>query len=157
MKASLSESEKFPFVFGHEVGHFFLHQDLKVNQERYNDFQDSEYDIFTDRYHLVNEKNWIEWQANKFAIGLFLPKEMFLKYMVAFRKARGISRAERIYLDNQPVNIVDYFATVDYLSKVFGISKTAVKYRIEDLKVISDVRGNGRGGIRKVLGGLVFK
>ncbi|SFD23857.1 ImmA/IrrE family metallo-endopeptidase [Algibacter pectinivorans] len=130
-------SEKFPFVLGHELGHFFLHSNLKVNQERYDDFADSEYDFFTDRHNLVNDRNWIEWQANKFSISLFLPKVLFLPHLIAYRKSIGISRPEHIYLDEQTINKQDYYKTVDYLSDYFGISKTAVKFRIEELNLIT--------------------
>lgn len=129
--------EKFPFVLGHELGHFFLHSKLKVNQERYEDFADSEYDFFTDRHNLVNDRNWIEWQANKFAISLFLPKALFLPHLIAYRQSIGISRPEHIYLDEQTINKQDYYKTVDYLSDYFGISKTAVKFRIEELNLIT--------------------
>lgn len=129
--------EKFPFVLGHELGHFFLHSKLKVNQERYEDFADSEYNFFTDRHNLVNDRNWIEWQANKFAISLFLPKVLFLPHLIAFRQSIGISRPKHIYLDEQTINKQDYYKTVDYLSDYFGISKTAVKFRIEELNLIT--------------------
>ncbi|MEN7549051.1 ImmA/IrrE family metallo-endopeptidase [Rapidithrix thailandica] len=134
---SIISTEKFPFVLGHELGHFFLHSELKVNQERYNDFEDSKYDFFTDRHQLVNGKHWIEWQANKFAIALFLPKDLFFPYLVAFRKSIGISRPHYIYLDDQPINKKDYRETVEFLSQHFGISKTAVKFRIENLDLIT--------------------
>ena len=134
---SILPTEKFPFVLGHELGHFFLHSKLKINQERYDDFEDSEYDFFTDKHNLVNDRNWIEWQANKFAIALFLPKVLFLPHLIAYRKSIGISRPEYIYLDEQTINKQDYYKTVDYLSDYFGISKTSVKYRIEELNLIT--------------------
>ena len=134
---SILLSKKFPFVLGHELGHFFLHSKLKVNQERYDDFADSEYDFFTDRHNLVNDRNWIEWQANKFSISLFLPKALFLSRLIEYRYSIGISRPEHIYLDGQTINKQDYYKTVDYLSAYFGISKTAVKFRIEELNLIT--------------------
>ncbi len=134
---SILPTEKFPFVLGHELGHFFLHSKLKINQEKYDDFEDSEYDFFTDKHNLVNDRNWIEWQANKFAIALFLPKVLFLPHLIAYRKSIGISRPEHIYLDEQTINKQDYYKTVDYLSDYFGISKTSVKYRIEELNLIT--------------------
>ena len=134
---SIVGTEKFPFVFGHELGHFFLHSKLKMNQERYNDFEDSHYDFFADRHLLTNDKNWIEWQANKFAVALFLPKLLFLLHLIAYRTSIGISRPYHIYLDEQKINQQDYYKTVDYLSDYFGISKTSVKYRIEELELIT--------------------
>ncbi len=134
---SIVSTEKFPFVIGHELGHFFLHSKLSVNQEKYNDFEDSEYDFFTDRHNLVNDRNWIEWQANKFSIALFLPKVLFLSHLIAYRKSIGISRPEHIYLDKQIINIQDYYKTVEYLSEYFGISKTSIIFRIEELNIIT--------------------
>ncbi|AEM69132.1 protein of unknown function DUF955 [Allomuricauda ruestringensis DSM 13258] len=134
---SIVGTEKFPFVLGHELGHFFLHSKLKINQERYNDFEDSHYDFFADRHLLNNDKNWIEWQANKFAIALFLPKLLFLPHLIAYRTSIGINRPYHIYLDEQKINQQDYYKTVDYLSDYFGISKTSVKFRIEELQLIT--------------------
>lgn len=134
---SIIELESFPFVLGHELGHFFLHSELKINQEQYDDFSDSKYDFFTDRHNLVNDKNWIEWQANKFAISLFLPKGLFFFHLKEYRRSIGISRPEHIYLDDQNINKCDYYKTIDYLSSYFGISKTAVKFRIEELDLIT--------------------
>lgn len=137
---SISETEKFRFVLGHELGHFFLHSKLKVNQEQYNDFQDSEYNFFTDRHDLVNDRNWIEWQANKFAIALFLPKVLFIPHLTAYRSSIGISRPYHIYLDEQRINQKDYYKTIDYLAEYFGISKTSIKYRIEELDLITHIK-----------------
>lgn len=135
--ASIGRSEKFPFVLGHELGHFFLHSELKINQERYNDFEDSHYDFFSDKHILVNDRNWIEWQANKFAIALFLPKVLFIPHLIAFRTSIGISRPYHIHLDSQSINQQDYYKTVEYLSNYFGISKTTVKFRIEEFELIT--------------------
>ena len=135
--ASIGRSEKFPFVLGHELGHFFLHSELKINQERYNDFEDSQYNFFSDKHILVNDRNWIEWQANKFAIALFLPKVLFIRHLIAFRTSIGISRPYHIHLDAQSINQQDYYKTVEYLSTYFGISKTTVKFRIEEFELIT--------------------
>ena len=135
--ASIGRLEKFPFVLGHELGHFFLHSELKINQERYNDFEDSHYDFFSDKHILVNDRNWIEWQANKFAIALFLPKVLFIPHLIAFRTSIGISRPYHIHLDGQSINQQDYYKTVEYLSTYFGISKTTVKFRIEEFELIT--------------------
>jgi len=140
---SIVSTGKFLFVLGHELGHFFLHNDLTVNQERYNDFEDSEYDFFTDRFNLINDKNWIEWQANKFSIALFLPKFELIAQLIAFRQSIGISRPEHIYLDEQFINKQDYYKTLDYLTTYFGISKTSIIFRLEELKLITYIKPKG--------------
>jgi Zn-dependent peptidase ImmA (M78 family) len=134
---SLLPTNQTAFVLGHELGHFFLHKELAVNQEMYNDFEDSEYNFFADKHILRNDKNWIEWQANRFAISLFLPSDVFLSHLYEYRKSIGISRYYYIYLDNQRINQEDYRKTVDHLAYLFGISKTVVRYRIDELKIIT--------------------
>ena len=86
---------------------------------------------------MVNDRNWIEWQANKFSIALFLPKILFIRHLISFRRNMGISRPTHIYLDSQSINQQDYYTTLEYLSKYFGISKTTVKFRIEEFELIT--------------------
>lgn len=134
---SLVNKEQFPFILGHEIGHFFLHKNLKIDQELYNDFADSEYNYFLDKHILQNDRNWIEWQANKFSISLFVPKDLFYGHLILFRKNKGISKPHLIYLDEQTINIRDYNDTINFLSKKFGISKTVIKYRIDELGILT--------------------
>lgn len=149
---SVVSSSRLGFVLGHELGHYFLHRDLKLNQEKYNNFEDSEYNFFLDKHLLKNDKNWLEWQANRFAISLFLPKDLFLGYLFAFRKFLGISNYRHIYLDDQRINQEDYRKTVDYLAGTFNISKVAVRYRIDELKIITHAETKNDIGsyIRKI-------
>jgi Zn-dependent peptidase ImmA (M78 family) len=153
MDQSLILTNQTAFVLGHELGHFFLHKELTVNQVIYNDFEDSEYNFYADKHLLKNDKNWIEWQANRFAISLFLPSDVFLSYLYEYRKSIGISRYNYIYLDNQRINQEDYRKTVDYLAYLFGISKTVVRYRIDELKIITHAESNNDIGshIRRYL------
>ena len=148
---SIVDTEEFSFILGHELGHYFLHQNLKINQEQYNDFEDSKYDFLTGKHALKNDRNWIEWQANKFSVSLFMPKELFLNRLIEYRKELGISRPEHIYLDNQSINKKDYYRTLNYLSEYFGTSKTSVKYMIEELDLITDATYNYKTSIRKTI------
>lgn len=152
---SLFNLERFPFIFGHELGHYFLHKNLKANQEVYNSFQDSEYSIILDRHELKNTKHWIEWQANKFSALLFLPKEQFVKHLMGFRKSIGISKYQHIYLDKQPINQKDFYETLKYLSEHFGVSKTAVRYRIEELELIT--YAEGQSDFRDIVSRVLFE
>lgn len=134
---SITQTERFPFILGHELGHFILHSNLKINQEAYNDFDDSEYNFFVDKHVLKNDRHWIEWQANRFAISLFLPRELLINELVRFRRLHGIPRPGHIHLDNQSINRNDYYKTIRHLTDYFGISKTSLIYRLEELKLIT--------------------
>jgi len=151
---SLLGTSRFSFVLAHEIGHFMLHNRLTMNQEVYNNFQDSEYDLFADKHSFKNDKNWIEWQANSFAANLLMPEKTFIARLQAYRQYLGISKYQRIYLDNQPQNLLDFDNTLKYLSKYFGTSKTSVEYRINELGLIT--RGvpenTYRDSLRNVLG-----
>lgn len=150
---SIPDTPKFPFLLAHEIGHFFLHQDLKINQDVYNSFEDSNFDPFSNRHKFTNSKHWIEWQANKFSIGLLLPKKMFKCELIRFRTNIGIPNPTRIYLDKQPINQIDFSKTITHLSKYFGTSKTSVKYRLEEMGLIeySENVNNIQGLIREAL------
>lgn len=135
---SIIGTNRFPFVLGHELGHIFLHSNIRINQDYYQSFQDSHYNSFADKNLLVNARQWLEWQANQFSVALFLPKHLFVREFISFRKKIGIRNPHHIYLDDQPINQRDFIETVNYLSKLFGISKTSVKYRLNELGLLAD-------------------
>lgn len=134
---SLIESNRNSFVLSHEIGHFVLHRELKMAQEAYNNFQDSEYDIVIDKNIIKNDRNWIEWQANSFAASLLLPKEILLYRLIDFQKSIGINKFGYIYLDDQRDNKLAYKRIINYLSDYFSTSKKSVIYRLEELKIIT--------------------
>lgn len=136
---SIVGTNRFRFVLGHELGHFFLHKSLKINEQVYSDFEDFEFDdktLFNDENIPDDDRKWIEWQANKFSVFLFLPKNLFIAKLYEIRKKKGIARYERFYLDNQPTNIREYNDTVSELSRFFEMSISSIKYRVEELKLI---------------------
>lgn len=141
---SIVGTNRFLFVLGHELGHIFLHSKIKINQEHYQRFQDSHYNAFADRHLLINEKQWIEWQANQFSIALLLPKPLFIHEFTSYRKSLGIRSFDHIYLDDQGINQRDLISTLNHLSIYFGVSKTSVKYRINELGLLTDNRNTKR-------------
>ncbi|RTQ51635.1 ImmA/IrrE family metallo-endopeptidase [Hymenobacter gummosus] len=134
---SVVGTERFYFLLAHEIGHLVLHSELKINQQVYESFQDSEYDFMSDKYVLNNYKNWIEWQANEFASNLVMPSVSFYNRLVHVQRYLGISRAGHIYLDDQPINRKDFGDITTYLSKFFKTTYTSVIYRLETLELIT--------------------
>lgn len=133
----LKDTNRFLFLLAHEIGHFILHRELKINQQVYENFQDSEYDFVSDKYLLNNYKNWIEWQANEFASHLVLPNISFYNRLIHIQKHLGISRFGHIYLDDQPINRKDFGDITTYLSNFFDTSYTSVIYKLESLNLIT--------------------
>lgn len=133
---TIRHTVRFPFVLAHEIGHLILHSELKANQFTYDNFKDSEYSLFIQKNTLVNDKNWIEWQANCFAASLLMPEKTIKVILIAIQTKMGISKQGRIYLDNQRVNKEDFRNIVKELAIFFGVSKTSVEYRLESLELI---------------------
>jgi Zn-dependent peptidase ImmA (M78 family) len=127
---------RFPFVFAHEIGHLLLHNDLKANQFTYDNFKDSEYNLFVQKNILINDKNWIEWQANCFSASLLMPTDTIIARLISIQSKMGISKQGRIYLDNQKINKEDFRNIVYQLATFFQTSKTSVEYRLESLGLI---------------------
>ncbi|WP_158728891.1 MULTISPECIES: ImmA/IrrE family metallo-endopeptidase [unclassified Flavobacterium] len=136
---SITDTIQFPFVLAHEIGHYVLHSDLKVNQTIYDNFKDIQFSFFEQSYGIKNEKNWIEWQANCFASCLLMPKSSIILRLIAIQKDLGISKQGSIYLDNQDCNKKDYREIVKYLSDFFGVGKISIEYRLNDLGLINKI------------------
>ncbi|MBI3233523.1 MAG: ImmA/IrrE family metallo-endopeptidase [Bacteroidetes bacterium] len=134
---SIVGTERFSFLIAHEIGHFILHRELRIHQQVYNDFQDSEYDFATNKHLLNNSKNWIEWQANEFASNLIMPNLVFYTRLVYIQKQLGIKREGHIYLDDQPVNRKDFGDITTYLANFFNTSYTSVIMKLESLGLIT--------------------
>jgi Zn-dependent peptidase ImmA (M78 family) len=141
---TLVDTSRFGFVLAHELGHFFLHSNLTISQEAYNDFSDPEFNFMLDKYELANERHWIEWQANQFAASLLMPKEPLVLHLIFIQLKLGISRnIGKIYLDDQPVNQKDFRKIITYLSHYFNVSKTSVRYRLFSIGCL--IHGNKTG------------
>ncbi len=142
---SLAHSERFSFIFAHEVGHFILHKKLKINNKVYNNFKDPEFNFKIDKYELTNDKNWIEWQANQFAASLVIPKESLLYRLISYQTSIGITRNRgRIFLDDQPVNHKDYYRITTFLAYYFKVSRANIRYRLNNLGVVINASTTGK-------------
>jgi Zn-dependent peptidase ImmA (M78 family) len=143
---SILGTERHPFTLAHEIGHFILHRDLKMNQIVYNNFKDSTHNLFTQKNELKNDKNWIEWQANCFASSILMPHTSLVARLIGIQKILGVSRNQgMIYVDNQEQNKKDFYQYIDYLSEHFQTSKTSLEYRLESLGILKypkDVKPN---------------
>lgn len=150
---SLSNQPGFGFVLAHEIGHAILHSHLNLSQAVYDDFEDSQYDPVLDKHILSNEKNWIEWQANRFATFLLMP-ERTVKVRVKMELERiDIMSRFHIYVDKQPWNMRDYKKVMMYLVHFFGVSKTSLEIRLQELDLIKygDFRPSYKGTMGDLL------
>lgn len=135
LNKSIKNTQREPFVLAHELGHYVLHKELKVNKTLYNNFKDTSFNFFEQNYVLNNPKNWVEWQANCFASCLLMPEKSFKAVLYVIQKNMGISKAGRIFLDSQDCNKIAHRDIIDRLALHFNVSKVSVDYRLNDLKL----------------------
>lgn len=136
LNSSIKDSVREPFVAAHEIGHFMLHRNLRVNKTRYNNFKDTSFSLFKQSYTLNNPKNWIEWQANCFASALLMPQFSIQAILIIVQKKLGISKVGSIYLDDQACNRRDFNEILERMAAHFNVSKTNIEYRLNDLGLI---------------------
>lgn len=135
---------KFGFVYAHEVGHFFLHSEVQMDQELYDSMPDSRFNPATGKHDLLNVRHWMEWQAKQFASSILMPELCVMARLIMHQKMEGIRNEGKIYCDNQPVNIQDFKVTISSLAIFFNVSETVMEYRLADMEVITYAGGRKR-------------
>lgn len=141
----LVDTGQFAFVCAHEIGHYFLHSHLQISQAEYDKQPDSKYDPAIGKYALLNEKHWIEWQANQFAASLIMPKRSVLGKLLEWQYKVGIRNKGSVFLDKQPCNIRDFKVVITLLAFEFKVSRTILEYRMRELKIIKYANEKGYG------------
>jgi hypothetical protein len=123
------------FTLAHELGHLLLEHSEYLRAESF-DTQDLEKggndDLESDMIRRL------EWQANRFASSLLLPREQFMQsarikaeFMDLRNKGFGL-----IYRDNQAVNQRNYIAITSALMDEFDVSRKAIEIRLKDLELL---------------------
>lgn len=128
---------RWRFTLAHELGHAILHQQYFKDISIFDD----ERTLFGNIYSSADQQR-MESQANLFASSLLMPKNLFLyKYKEAYDLLAIPKRFfPRVYVDNQSVNLGDYYSLVDCLSKFFHVSHQAIEIKLRNLNLIIDKR-----------------
>lgn len=137
INASIVDTNREMFVLGHEIGHLTLHSSLRISQNQYDRFQDSQYNFGTGKRDLTNPKNWIEWQANHFAATLTLPTIPLIASLI---RIADIREGQPLYVDDQKSNQIEFQQVLGRLASTFHTSKTSIYYRLNGLNMIKDER-----------------
>jgi Zn-dependent peptidase ImmA (M78 family) len=101
------------FTLGHELGHYFLHQDILKEEKGLVDGESS-VDNTNILYRLDDpaEKNRIETEANHFAAGLLMPEDLVR-------------------------DAWDATADIEECAKIFNVSTIAMSIRLTELGLVS--------------------
>lgn len=152
-------------TYAHEIGHCVLHIHKPIfkqtdeegkNNQIINEIEDLEgnIDLMTNvKYEKLNEEqyikkfvksiDWIEHQARYFAAAIMMPMTTILNALIEVQK--GINIAKNlgiIYISDDRTHGKDFYKTIDNLSKIYNISKTAIRYRLATFNLIKDKRDN---------------
>jgi Zn-dependent peptidase ImmA (M78 family) len=126
---------RFSFTFAHELGHFYLHSRVNpsiISKGNAGEIRDTSADIMTFRVVGTRPRSLLEWQANRFASALLVPRKTLPHALDVVQRSLGITRRGHIYVDHQPQNQRDYRKTLLLLSDRYQVSQSVVKYRLRD-------------------------
>jgi Zn-dependent peptidase ImmA (M78 family) len=117
-------ANRMRFSFAHELGHFFLHEDLYTNfgirsPEEWKDFL---------LYVPENEYRNFEWQANEFAGRLLVPRQELEAKM---ENVGDVLKENNLipFLKKDPDAVLSRISTM--LSKPFGVSTEVIEKRVK--------------------------
>jgi Zn-dependent peptidase ImmA (M78 family) len=135
-----TEDPRFPFTVAHELGHFYMHGKIKpeaLRSVRPDEIRDSTRDLVTHRIDAANPRSLLEWQANRFAAGILMPRLTVRDGLVEVQRARGIRRQlGLIWVDRQPSSNREYGATLTQLAAMYRVSRSVARYRLRELGLL---------------------
>lgn len=140
---SVVNTNRFYFTLGHELGHLVFHRNIVIKRENYeaDGLVDTKKDLVTGKKILLTERDWIEWQANKFSSCLMMPRATVRDAIVKIQTEIGIKRnVGIIFLDNNNYSFRDYNAIIDQLKLIYRLNKTNIEFRLKDLGILIDRR-----------------
>lgn len=113
---SLQSKQRRRFTIAHELGHYILHRNES------NLFVDSNFKLFrSNNSSDTPHKAFLEQQANLFAASILMPKELVEREI------------EKIDFDFSKGD-----ESLQYLSKLFNVSSTAMYYRLFNLGLLQN-------------------
>ena len=133
MLSQAHKSNVWLWVAAHELGHLVLHREYFEDEQTPYDSSEIEGEF------PVNKR--LEWQANRFASELLLPRAMVHKVVNAVCLKKGITNNfGKIYLDGKSYNYDTLNYTCSAMKSLFSVSKTVAQIRLKELHLIIDER-----------------
>lgn len=146
--ASLSDADpRFPFTVAHELAHFYLHSAVKLAAlvgARGVEILDSTRDLVVHRVEAATPRSLIEWQANRFAAAVLIPRATLREAVTGLQKEMGITRnLGLVWVDQQPQSRRDYRETAARLTLLYRTSRAVVRYRLAELGISREFSAKG--------------
>ena len=136
---------QFNFTLAHELGHFVLHRrlDLKrIDAGISENIKDTNRELILDHVQGDSPRKWLEWQANKFAASLLMPRRTIREAVCQKQREMGVTRNfGTIYLDKGAGSFSDYKQYIDHLVFLYQSSKSSVRLRLRELDILVEAEG----------------
>jgi Zn-dependent peptidase ImmA (M78 family) len=145
---------RFSFILGHEFGHLVLHRDLIVKKKGYSDvdISDTAHDFVTGKKVLLTPRDWLEWQANRFAGAILMPRATVLDALLSVQRSLGVNHnVGRVFVERKPYSVVDFNRTVVELQSIYQVSRRNVEYRLDQLGLLIDQRNKNTEHMSELL------
>ncbi len=151
---ALDGDTRFQFVLGHEFGHLVLHRTLVVKKKGYSDvdISDTARDLVTGKKILLTPRDWLEWQANRFASAILIPRATLHDALLSVQKSLGINgNLGRIFVEQLPYSLGDFDQTLLGLQSIYQVSKRSLEIRLGQLGLLIDHRNRNTKHISELL------
>lgn len=116
------------FTIAHELGHYFLQHQLHQNS------------VFCNTNDIIEEghqQNPIEREANYFASCLLMPEEKIKPAFLIILENRSRKKIKDFLLVKNDYTFGVWLLIRDELTKRYGVSEAALRYRLQQLKLAS--------------------
>lgn len=135
-------SPGFRRTLAHELGHLALHRNL-IGGGRMISVDKPVPDTAKQlRYREAaqwSDLEWVEWQANEFAMGLILPRRFLQSLVFEAQHELGIRHnLGTLYLDDQPCNKLDSHRVVQAIALRSGFKMPLLWRRLRHLRILED-------------------
>jgi hypothetical protein len=135
---------KFRFCLSHEIGHLVLHRKMMgagMAISTHASPADTATRLRYKEMAELSDLDWIEWQANEFAVSLMLPQRFLLWKVVHAQQKLGIVRnLGTIRLDGQPGSMLDMKKIIAAIGLETRIPTGLLLRRLRYLGIIDDQR-----------------
>lgn len=127
------------FTLAHELGHYFLKHDRYILREFLSIRGNERWT--PDESHPEDIKR-LEWQANRFASHLLLPRDKLQK--VFFDITCELDIRDRghgaLFVDNQRDNLRNFYSVLGHIRNKFKVSDKAIEIALKSMRLINDQR-----------------
>ena len=135
--AGLENHVRYRFTMGHEIGHHVLHSALFKKQHIMSVGENEDFLTINKQ-----DSNMLEYQANKFASCLLMPR-MIVKTLYVYtynkyvKQVYGTDFRPLYYSSKQPETWQSYHNVVGNMARMFGVSVQAMSIRLQSLGLLT--------------------